>query len=132
MLLEVKVKVTPLKINHGSHLRTHNDEFGGDIGIGHGDSGGPLTFLHNNQHTLIGVSSLGTMYFYENLKTTQLRPNTNTIFRDQPKYSQFNRVSYFREWIEQNMESPKYCQNGLSADTEKSNFAILRKAISKQ
>ena len=30
------------------------------------------------------------------------------------------------------MESPKYCQNGLSADTEKSNFAILRKAISKQ
>ena len=33
-------------------------EFGGKHGTGSGDSGGPLTYLHNGQHTLIGVTSL--------------------------------------------------------------------------
>ena len=57
-LLEVKLKVTPLKLHNGAAIRTHNFEFGGNHGVASGDSGGPLTYLHNGQHTLIGVSNI--------------------------------------------------------------------------
>ena len=56
-LLEVKLKVTPVKLNNGSNIRTHNFEFGGNHGLSHGDSGGPLTYINNGQHILIGVAT---------------------------------------------------------------------------
>ena len=56
-LLEVKLKVTPLKLNNGSNIRTHNFAFGGNHGVANGDSGGPLTYRDNGQHILIGVAS---------------------------------------------------------------------------
>lgn len=102
-LLEVKLKVTPLKQNNGSNIRTHNFEFGANHGVASGDSGGPLTYLNENgQYSLIGVSeSIGS---YNETKSTS--------------YSVFMRVSHYRDWIEKNMKSPKYCQNGLSAGTK--------------
>ena len=58
-LQEVKLKITPVKINNGTQMTIRESEFGGKHSIGKGDSGGPLTYLHNGQHTLIGVTSAG-------------------------------------------------------------------------
>ena len=58
-LQEVKLKVTPVKINNGTQMTIRQTEFGVKRSPDLGDSGGPLTYLHNGQHTLIGVTSAG-------------------------------------------------------------------------
>ena len=53
-----KLNVTPSEKFDETVIRTHNFEFGVNRGVGSGDSGGPLTYWNNGQHTLIGVSSM--------------------------------------------------------------------------
>ena len=57
-----KLNVTPSEKFDETVIRTHNFEFGDSWedyrGVGSGDSGGPLTYWNNGQHTLIGVSSM--------------------------------------------------------------------------
>ena len=100
-------------------MTIRQSEFGEKRSPGKGDSGGPLTYLHNGQHTLIGVTSGFFRLTKDNFETTKL--STHTLNRDHPNSTEwsdtFTRVSYFRDWIEQNMKSTKYCQNGLSAET---------------
>ena len=53
----MKLKVTPVKLNNGTQMTIRQSEFGGKHSTGKGDSGGPLTYLHNGQHILNGVTT---------------------------------------------------------------------------
>merc|ERR1711936_1024120 len=57
-----------------------------------GDSGGPLTYQVEGRHVLIGATSSGS----ECGKSGKF-------------YSEFTRVSFYTDWINQHMESPKFC-----------------------
>ena len=64
-----------------------------------GDSGGPLTYkTEGGQHILIGDVSFGKKDCTENV------------------YGVYGRISYFREWIEKKMRSPRFCWTGPNAD----------------
>merc|ERR1719219_2228370 len=65
-----------------------------------GDSGGPLTYNQNGQHILIGDTSFGRGCGLAG------------------KYGVYGRISYFRSWIEKEMnklEAPSYCRSGSEA-----------------
>ena len=69
-----------------------------------GDSGGPLTHKSGDQHVLIGDVSWG--------KSCGKRG----------QYGMYGRISYFRPWIEREMEkldTPKFCRSGPVADEDK-------------
>merc|ERR1711936_517144 len=57
-----------------------------------GDSGGPLTYQVEGRHVLIGATSSGS----ECGKSGKF-------------YSEFTRVSFYIDWINKHMESPKFC-----------------------
>ena len=57
-----------------------------------GDSGGPLTYQVEGRHVLIGATSSGS----ECGKSGKF-------------YSEFTRVSFYTDWINKHMESPKFC-----------------------
>ena len=67
-----------------------------------GDSGGPLTYKSGDQHVLIGDGSWGMGW--------------DEGCGDEGKYGVYGRISFFREWIEGKMSSPKYCGSGPDAD----------------
>ena len=60
------------------------------------DPQGPLTYKENNHHILVGVTSRGN----------------GTI---EKPISLWTQVSMFRNWIDENMENPKFCENGPKA-----------------
>jgi len=65
-----------------------------------GDSGGPLTFKQNGQHVLIGDVSRGDGC---------AQNNTNGYY---------GRISFFRQWIEDQMTDPTFCCGTADAEAE--------------
>ena len=69
-------------------------------GLGAGDSGGPLTYKKGLQHTLIGIGSW----------VREWTEGPCTV-----KFSEFSSVSYYRDWIDNNMEvfSCEFCRDEI-------------------
>ena len=63
-----------------------------------------MTYKSGNQHVLIGATSF-------NLLSVIFGPLCGV----DGAYNVFARISKFREWIERNMESPRFCESGADA-----------------
>ena len=64
-----------------------------------GDDGSPLTYKSGDQHILIGFS---------------IQRKSDCIKVKFPGV--YARISFFREWIEKNMQDPTYCGGGPNAE----------------
>ena len=102
MVLEVSVPVVTKETCQAAHSGITDGMLcaGGEAGKDscQGDSGGPLTYKEGSQHVLIGDVSFGDGC------------------ANAGSYGVYGRISYYRNWIESKMVSPKYCGTGPDVD----------------
>ena len=94
-----------------------------------GDSGGPLTFKQNGQHVLIGDVSSGTgegcarvglhIYYLSYIIYHLISFIYYLLFNYQPgEDGYYGRISYLREWLDEQMNSPVFCGGTPDADDD--------------